>query len=213
MNRPSHPGLVVAAGLLIASLTVTSCDETTGPDDSAFLSFRYEGVRQGTFAVSGGAPVFSVEGVPLFEDWTLAAAGDSLGGVVISGFRVLPTAGPIGRGDLFVLQLDAQRTGEFSCQPRVECHGRLLFGVPDTGGFGVFPADQYFEIVSGQVSVTRLEPDRITGTFFFTARDEGGTGPRTITVEDGSFDLALGEALAALSVVCMGRVAAGEDCG
>lgn len=212
MKRPSQPGFVLlATGILFASFT--SCDETTGPGDAASLSFRYEGALQGTFAVTGGAPSFSIEGVPSFEDWTLAAAGDSLGGVVISSFRVLPTAGPIGRGDLFVLQLDAQRTGEFSCEPGGECHGRLLFGVPDTGGFGVLPADQYFEIVSGQVSVTRLEADRIAGAFFFTARDEGGTGPRTVTVEDGSFDLSFGESLAALSVVCMGRAAAGEDCG
>lgn len=202
----------VAAAIAVASLTAVSCDDSTGPDGAADLSFRYEGALQGTFAASGGPPEFSIEGVPMFEGWTLAAAGDSLGGVVISGFRVLPTAGPIGRGDLFVLQLGAQRTGEFTCGPGAECHGRLLFGVPDTGGFGVMPANEYFEIVSGQVDVTRLETNRITGTFSFTARDEGGAGSRTLTVEDGSFDLSFTTANAALSVLCMGRAAAGQSC-
>jgi hypothetical protein len=202
----------MTAAIAIASFSISSCDETTGPDGDAEISFEYDGALHGSFAASGGPPLFSIEGVPLFEEWTLAAAGDSLGGVVIGGFRVLPTAGPTGRGDLFVLQLGARRTGEFTCGPSAECHGRLLFGVPDTGGFGVLPADEYFEIVSGQVSVTRLETNRISGTFSFTARDEGGTGSRTLTVEDGSFDLAFTETNAAISVVCMGRAAAGESC-
>lgn len=211
-RRLRYARAAAPAWVVLTSLFTSSCDDAIGPERPGDVSFQYAGARDGTFTVSGDAPRFSIEGVPLFEDWTLAAAGDSLGGVVIAGFRVLPTAGPIGRGDLFVLQLGAKRPGEFSCAPNAECHGRLLFGVPDTGGLGVLPAEDYFEIVSGRVDVTRLARGRIAGTFSFTARDEGGTGPRTLTVEDGSFDLELGAADAALSVLCMGTAAAGEAC-
>jgi hypothetical protein len=207
---PTRWGIPAAITALCLG-AILSCGDSTGPEDGGALSFRYAGDFQGVFSVPSVTPRFSIEGVPLFDYWALAAAGDSLGGVVIAGFKIADTD-DMTRGELFVLQLDALRTGAFDCQPNGECHGRLLLGIPDSGGFGVFPAQDYFEITSGQVSVTRAGAGRIAGTFAFTARDEGGSGPRTITVENGSFDLPFAGANPGISVVCMGEAAAGRTC-
>ena len=208
---PLRWGIPSAIAALCLGATL-SCGESTGPMDGGVLSFRYAGDFQGVFSVPSVTPRFSIEGVPLFDYWALAATGDSLGGVVVAGFRIAATD-DMTRGDLFVLQLDDLRTGDFDCQPSGECHGRVLFGIPDSGGCGVLPAQDYFEITSGQVSVTRADAGRIAGTFSFTARDEGGTGTRTITVEDGSFELSFVGANPGISVVCMGEAAAGRTCG
>ncbi len=194
--------------LALALAAAAACGDATGPGESGAITFSYEGELAGSFDVRGAPPTFSVEGVPEFGEWTLAAAGDSLGGVVISGLRTAADD----TGDLFVLQLAEIRTGEFACSQDGECHGRILFGIPDRDGLPVGEAERWFEIVSGSVEVTEAGAGRVAGTFAFTARDEGGAGDATLTVEDGIFDLPLTSQSGGLSVICTSDRAAGEDC-
>lgn len=197
--------LVIIAALLAAG----ACGDALGPGDPDAVAFRYDGALDGRFAAPADTPSVSVEGVPIFGEWALAAAGDSLGGVVIGAFR---TSGGGERGDLFVLQLGALRTGEFDCAPSAECHGRVLFGITDGGGLPVGPAERYFEIVSGEVRVTRAGPDRIAGSFSFVARDEGGAGAATLAVQDGTFDLPFARLALGQTVLCFGGQATGGSC-
>lgn len=196
---------IALAGLVAGFLL--ACDDATGPGDAPSVGFDYAGALEGRFSSEAGPPVLSVEGVPEFGEWTLAAAGDSVGGVVVSGFRVSDET-----GDLFVLQLTERRTGSFTCGIGLECHGRILFGIPDHAGLPPAQAERWFEITSGTVELGRAEGARLVGTFSFTARDEGGTGPNELTVEDGSFDLPLEAQAAGRSILCFGATAAGEDC-
>lgn len=208
MDRTLRRRTVVAAALAVAIAAVGCGDVTEPGPPTGNLSLEYTGDENGHFSVAAGPPAFSVEGVPEFEDWALAAEEDSLGGAVVAGFLVEGEES----GDLFVLQLVTLRTGEFSCAPGAECHGRIFFGIPDHGGLPNQPAEEHFEIVAGEVDVTAAGEDRITGTVSFTARSQGGTGPRTLAVEDGTFDLFLSDAEAAGSVLCMGDRASGSGC-
>lgn len=204
-TRLSASTLATSFGLL---LTVASgCGDGFGPGARGSLSFDYSGAREGRFAVAADTPSVSVEGVPEFGDWTLAAAGDSLGGVVVSGFRVAD-----GTGDLFVLQLDQLRAGAFACGPSSACHGRVLFGIFDHGGLPPHPAPAHYEIVDGEVVLSLATTDRLQGSFSFTARDQGGTGPNELGVTDGSFDLRPASQAAGGSVVCFGQRASGSEC-
>lgn len=205
------PGRTLAGLALAAAVAAAgACDETTtGPPGVGSVTFDYGGAVSGTFSAAGPPPSVSVEGVPEFGTWALGAAGDSLGGVVVAGFRTLDDE----TGDLFVLQLDDVRTGTFTCEPNAECHGRVLFGIPDHDGLPATEAEAWFEIVSGEVQVLEAGGGTLRGTFSFTARDEGGTGDRVLTVVAGSFDLPLAGQGTAESAVCLGENAAGRTCG
>lgn len=199
----------LATATLLLAGAAAGCGDATGPSDRpGSITLGYAGDVVGGFDVTAAPPTFSVEGVPAFSDWALAAEQDSLGGVVIAGFLVDGE-----EGDLFVLQLTELRAGAFSCSPDAGCHGRLFFGISDPGGLPNGAAREHFEIVSGQVDVSTAGPDRISGAVSFTARSEGGTGPETLTVDDGAFDLSLTDPDAAGSVLCMGSRAAGSGCG
>lgn len=199
--------LVLATVLGLSSALAFACGGVLDPGDDEGISFSYERALTGRFAAPADTPRVSVEGVPEFGEWALAAAGDSLGGVVVGAFR---TAGD-GTGDLFVLQLDQLRTGEFVCGTAA-CHGRVLFGIPGHGGLPPEPAERWFEIVSGSVTVARAGPDRLQGSFSFVARDQGGSGSAELAVEEGSFDLPLTGVRTAVSAVCLAARAAGEEC-
>lgn len=205
MSALRNRSLLATVPVLLAA---GACGDPLGPGDPDAVAFRYEGALEGRFAAPADTPSVSVEGVPIFGEWALAAAGDSLGGVVIGAFR---TSGEE-RGDLFVLQLVSLRTGDFDCAPGTECHGRVLFGIADQGGLPVGPAERYFEIVSGEIRVTTAGPDRISGSFSFVARDEGGAGAATLTVEDGTFDLPFARLALGQTVLCFGGQATGGSC-
>lgn len=211
------PGVVPTAASTLGALAVAvalaagaaGCGDAAEPAPAGSVTFDYGGAVSGSFSAAGPPPPVSVEGVPEFGNWALGAAGDSLGGVVIAGFRTTDEE----TGDLFVLQLDEVRTGEFTCEPNAECHGRVLFGIPDHGGLPASEAELWFEIVSGTVQVNRAAGGTLAGTFSFTARDQGGSGDQILTVVAGSFEVPLAGQGTGASVVCLGQNAAGRDCG
>ncbi len=194
--------------LILLPAATVSCGDTTGPETDGGISFSFDGAVRGTFTAPAGTPQTSVEGVPDFDDWSLAAAGDSVGGLVLGGVR---RAAP-DRGDLFILQLSAARTGSFACSPNADCHGRLLLSVPDHAGLPPGMPEHWFEIVSGETVVSNLDGQRVSGTFSFTARSEGGAGAEVVQVTDGTFDLPLAGAGPALALACTGATATGETC-
>lgn len=171
---------------LALALPLVGCDDAdpAGPDVVEGVSFTFSGDTSGTYAASD--PVrLDTGGVPEFGSWAIQAQPDSLGGLAIASFRA--TADP--KGDLFVLQLDQRRLGPFTpCEPNGACHGRVFFG------YHAAQFEDYFEIVSGTVTIDELGNGRLKGTFRFTARDQGGTGTRTLVVDDGEFDVPLGNA-------------------
>ena len=176
--------LVPALLLILATFSVTACDDTTEPeptDDG--LSFM---IGDAEFSASGD---LELDGGQLpSEDWAVAADPDSIGGIVVMAFRA--TVDEPGSGTLFVLQLRPARDGTFTpCSPDDECHGRLFIGWhTDYTGY-----DEWYEIVSGSVEVDELSASRIRGTFRFTLRDEGGAGSTTIEIADGAFDVPIDE--------------------
>ncbi len=167
-------------------------DGPAGPGRVEGISFTFSGDTSGTY-VAGGSMRVDSTGVPEFGNWAIQAQPDSLGGLVIASFR--PTADP--KGDLFVLQLDQRRLGPSTpCEPNGACHGRVFFG------FHAAQFDDYFEIVSGTITIDELGNGRLKGTFQFTARDQGGTGTRTLVVNDGVFDVPVGDAAQSRAVRC-----------
>jgi hypothetical protein len=166
------------AGLVAGLAFLAGCDDVDllTPNSLAGVSFTFDGDTTGGYAAAG-LPT-TLEGQPEFGSWAISTEPDSLGGLIVSAFRA--TEQP--KGDLFVLQLAPLRTGSFTpCEPNAACHGRVIFGY-DGGGY-----EDYFEIVSGSATIDEIGEDRISGTFRFVARDEGGTGNRTLTVDDGTF--------------------------
>jgi hypothetical protein len=128
--------------------------------------------------------VVDVEGRPLSDaDWAVAADPDSVGGVLVTAFRVSETEGV---GDLFLLQLQPARSGSFApCGPNEACRGRLFRGWrTDLSGY-----DDWYEITSGTVDVEALGPSRVRGTFRFDLRDDGGSGNAVLAIEGGMFDV------------------------
>lgn len=175
------------AGLGVLAV-VTACGDSTGP------GIRGSGVTfdLGTESfTAAGDIVFSIEGRPTGDEWAVAADPDSVGGIAVTAFRASATEG---RGDLFVLQLQPARTpllrpletGTYTpCGPDEACRGRLFRGWrTEVTGW-----DDWFEVTSGTVDLQALSPTRIRGTFRFTVRSEGGSGPVTLAVENGVFDV------------------------
>jgi hypothetical protein len=175
-----------------ATAAVAACDDSTGPaSGDAGVAFDLDGV---SFAALGDL-VIDIEGRPAPDaDWAVAADPDSVGGVVVTAFRVSETAGV---GDLFVLQLQPADTGTFSpCGPNEACRGRLFRGWrTDLTGY-----DEWYEITSGTVDVEALGPRRVRGTFRFELRSEGGSGSAVLSIEDGSFDVPIDDRVG--GIVC-----------
>lgn len=182
------------AGVVTSAALLAGCDETgNGPEGLEGLAFSFDGDLSGSY-LAAGTPVVGGDGQPEFGSWAIAAEADSLGGLVLAAFR--PSQDPT--GDLFVLQLTPLGLGTFTpCQANADCHGRVLFGY-DGALF-----DHYFEITSGSVTIAEIAGGRMRGTFQFVARDEGGTGPQLITVDDGEFDVPFASTAAGNAVKCM----------
>lgn len=177
----AHSSFVCFMAGLALTLAAAACDDSTGPgSDGTGVAFD---LGSEAFAAVGGL-VVDVEGRPLPDaDWAVAAEPDSVGGIVVTAFRVSATEGV---GDLFVLQLQPARTGIFApCGPNDACRGRLFRGWrTDLTGY-----DDWYEITSGAVDVEALGPVRVRGTFRFDLRSEGGSGDVMLSIEDGAFEV------------------------
>jgi hypothetical protein len=172
---------LVIAGLAFFALGGCSDDEPTEPAEQSGLEFTYGGDRSGSYT-GDGVPTIGSGGLPEVSSWAIARP-DSLGGMVIAAFE------PSGEttGDLFILQLHPIGTGEFSPCGIVGgegCHGRLIIGV-DTDDFSV--VEDWFEIISGSVTLTEASSTRVRGTFSITLENQDET--ETITVDDGAIDV------------------------
>lgn len=179
------------AGLALV-LAAAACEDSTGPAaDGSGVAFGLDGEP---FAVSGDL-VVDIEGHPLPDaDWAVAAAPDSVSGVVVTAFRASATDGA---GDLFVLQLQPAHTGTFSpCGPNEPCRGRLFRGWrTDLTGY-----DDWFEVTSGTVEVVALGPTRVRGTFSFGLRSDGGSGDAVLSIENGAFEVPIDDRVG--GIVC-----------
>lgn len=194
-------GLAVAAAVAWAG-----CEgDPAGPSDREGLAFQLGGAVTGSFAASDTMEV-GENGLPEVGEWAVAADPDSVGGIVLSAFRPMAE----GEGDLFVLQLFPARTGTFEpCGPDEDCRGRIFFGLlTDFSDF-----DDWFEVVSGEAEVTEITEDRLRGRFDLVLRSEGGQGDRTVTVEDGTFDVPFAGADATGVIECrIGGLGGGAGC-
>lgn len=168
---------------LLTAFAVVGChsDEPTQPADESGLEFTYGGDRTGSYA-SEGVPTIGSGGLPEVNSWAIARP-DSLGGMVIAAFE------PSGEttGDLFILQLHPIGTGEFTpCNifTGEGCHGRLIIGVDIEDLTAV---EDWFEIVSGSVTLSEASDTRVRGTFSVTLENQDGS--QTITVDDGVIDV------------------------
>jgi len=174
-----------AAACLGFALAAAACGGSTGPGSTG-TGVTFD-LGNESFAAAGDL-VFGIEGRPgPDEEWAVAADPDSVGGIVVTAFR---PSGTFGEGDLFVLQLQPAHTGTFApCGPDEPCRGRLFRGwSPDTNAYG-----SWFEVTSGTVDVQTLTSSRIRGTFSFTLRSDGGSGDVTLTIGNGTFDVAVDE--------------------
>lgn len=197
--------LLIAGGLA----AVTGCGESsTGPTpeaDDGTLSFNWTG--GGPFAASG-APDF--QGGDLSGSTFALAVADSLGGVVVTGFR--PEEGSV--GDLFILQIGELHTGTFgpcSLFGDGRCHGRVLEDLDATAP--EVSAGSHWEITTGSVQLDVAGPDRVAGSFAgLVLRPLGAAeGQAERTIQDGTFDLPLlKDAEAAALMRCFLRRAAGD---
>lgn len=176
-----HQLLVCLTAGVALTLAAAACDDSTGPgSDGTGVAFDF---GSEAFAAVGDL-VVDVEGRPLPDaSWAVAADPDSVGGVVVTAFRVSETEGV---GDLFVLQLQPAHTGAFApCGPNEACRGRLFRGWrTDLTGY-----DEWYEITSGTVDVEALGPIRVRGTFRFDLRNDGGSGDAMLSIEGGLFDV------------------------
>lgn len=194
--------------LIAASLVATGCDElSTGPDleaEAGTLSFTW---MDGPSFVASGAPDF--QGGDLTGTTFALAVADSLGGMVVTGFR--PEEGSV--GDLFILQIAEIRTGTFApCSLLGDggCHGRVLEDLDATAPEVL--AGPHWEMTEGSVQLDVAGPDRVAGSFaglvLRPLRAPEGLAERMI--QDGSFDLPLlKDAEAAAVMQCFLRRAAG----
>jgi hypothetical protein len=185
-------GVAALAGITLVS--ACSGDGPVDPGSVRGVSFEFAGDRSGIFEADG-VPTVSDEGGVEHGVWTVAQR-DSIGGIVIAGFQVATQA----TGDIFILQLRPAAVSDFeSCGPGTGCRGRLLIGLkPET-----FIPDEYFEIVSGNASITELMETRVRGSFSFTARSDGGDGDETITVIGGVFDAPIVGGETGMAVRCV----------
>jgi len=178
--------LAVAFITLLLMIPTAGCNDPVGsvPIEGE-VSFTFGG---GTGQFSAAGDLVLDRGIPNFDEWAVAADPDSVGGIVITAFQPSATQG---QGDLFILQLRPARPGGFQpCEPNGACHGRLFRGwETDLTGFA-----EWYEIVSGSVDVDRLSSTRISGSFQFTLRDNGGQGANILTIENGSFDVPVSDA-------------------
>ena len=167
--------VLIAAG----GLAATGCGDPTTPTTDTRAGIQLS-LGQGQFS-SAGYPSFSDNDVDA-DDFAVAFP-DSLGGLVLAGFRL--DAGT--RGDLFILQLVELRTDEaITCGTTNDCHGRMLFGIDAAN---VADIDEISTLTNGSVTITHANSATVAGTFqgfVFT-----GDGGAQLPASDGDFEVAV----------------------
>jgi hypothetical protein len=172
--RASVIVLIAAGGLAAAGCA----DPTTPtPDDTEGIQLP---MAAGGFS-STGFPSFSNNDVDA-DDFAVAFP-DSLGGLVIAGFRLDEGT----RGDLFILQLVELRTGEvIPCGTMNDCHGRMLVGIDAAN---VADIDEIWTLANGSVTITHANSATVAGTFqtlVFT-----GDGGAQLLAFGGTFEVSV----------------------
>lgn len=156
---------------------------------------------------------FAAVGYPGFTDGSVDASTfaiafpDSVGGLVISSFD----ANEGTRGDLFILQLTENRTGDFPvCGSSHPCHGRLLVGIDAANLSDVREA---WELTSGSVTITSIGGGTLAGTFTEFVYTRSHDSGETRRVSSGSFEVPLlDEQQARGAMECFLASATGGSC-
>lgn len=200
MLRPVLLG-VLGAALLAACASVLDSDSI----DPAGVTFSYSGSLSGSFASNGNA-VRGGDGLPAFETFAVAQR-DSIDGLLLGSFR--KTGGS--HGDLFILQIRGTDPITYTCGAITDgprCYGHLYIGVQTEGSAS---AEHVYGISAGQVVLSEVSDSRVKGTFQLAL--QGIRDPsRTLTIENGSFDVPLVEGIFNSSFACLAlRLEKGPD--
>lgn len=162
--------------VLWAALALGACRDATEPAPAPVgsLSFQFSGAVSGTFEAVGAEPAARRQPVT----FATAQRGAQPGALIIGGFRARGEA-----QDVIFLELRGV-TG-----PGVyPTSGSFHHGIVDRD----FTAGRIFRIVTGEVRITSLTPERVEGTFSATAASLEVlwlSPPDTVQITDGRFDV------------------------
>ena len=174
----------------LAFLALSACDSATesfiAPEGS--VTFSFAGDDTGAYDATGGfdrqrpgSSAFAVGSRGFLQNGTEAM-------IVLSH---VPRANDANVADEFLLTLENPAVGTVTCAADAEnCSFSATFfiGATRTGA-----TDVIYTSVSGTVSITSLNEDRVRGTFTLEMESvvEEGETPRTTAITNGTFDVPL----------------------
>ena len=176
-----------ATSLLVAALVLSGCDHG-GPSFTPFLSFSYSGAAAGTFNAAGTPPANESSN----KAWAVGIKGSATAST-IAVVALMPTTG--GTSLVAGLEIPAAGTGTLTISPSCGTGSTtcgtmgIVFGFVSATGSSTL----YCALESGSIVVTKLTAERAAGTFSGTGTctDVNSANPASISVADGSFEVAL----------------------
>jgi hypothetical protein len=165
--------------------------DSTSPGDSSSFSFNYSGsgVGTGAFSASGTMPANASS----LNNHDAAGAAQSAD---FDSYEVLAAhargSGAYDIGGILTGRLTAGSTDlDASCDPQTTNCAEVLF--IKNGSFTGVTLDQFCVLATGTVTVTEVTATRLKGTFggIGGCVDDQGQNPTSITVTNGTFDVAI----------------------
>lgn len=184
--RTRAPLAIATLALLALSACESATESFIAPEGS--VTFSFAGDDSGAYDATGGfdqqrpgSSAFAVGTSGFLQNGTEAM-------IVLSH---VPRANDGNVADEFLLTLENPEVGEVTCAADAEdCSFSATFfiGATRTGA-----TDEIYTSVSGTVSITSLNEDRVRGTFSLEMESvvEEGETPRTTEVTGGTFDVPL----------------------
>jgi hypothetical protein len=189
-------GLVTATGSGTVVITATSEGvggaaeiSVSAPPTQPVVSFTYSGNRTGSYLATGDVPL-SASRQPQHGTWAAALPQDDRNTSIAASRATTGTF-----ADVFLIALhDVTTPGTYALDPScgldstTSCAiGQFVFNF-DYADSMQDPRPRYL-LVSGSVTITRLDGERIQGTFAVDGVRADGTGGAAISLTAGSFDV------------------------